>query len=131
MSARRGVAPATAARVGALACARVGLVVDLAQAPPGEVGVDLRRRDLLVSEQLLDGAQVGAALEQVGRETMAQRVGRAGRGDAGAGEAARDDAVDRARREREAVGIEEEALVRRLAAREPLALREPGAERPL
>src|SRR3954447_14637052 len=36
--------------------------------------VGLRRRDRGMTEQLLDRAQVGATLQQVGREGMAQRV---------------------------------------------------------
>src|SRR5690606_21035145 len=40
------------------------------------VGVDLRGGDVLVPEQLLDGADVVAVLEQVGGEGVAQRVRR-------------------------------------------------------
>src|SRR5437588_7062585 len=36
--------------------------------------VDLRRRDVRVAEHRLHGAQVGAALEQMGGEAVAQRV---------------------------------------------------------
>ena len=38
------------------------------------MGVDLRRADALVPEQLLDGAQVAAALDEVRGERVAQRV---------------------------------------------------------
>ena len=41
-----------------------------------DVGVDLGRREVLVAEQLLDDAQVRAAVEQVRRERVAQRVRR-------------------------------------------------------
>ena len=55
----------------------VGAVVDTAEALRVDVAVDLRRREGRVAEQLLDHAQVGAALEQVRRERVAQpmRVG--------------------------------------------------------
>ena len=43
------------------------------------VGVALRRAEARVAEQLLDGAQIGAALQQVRRKRMTQRV----RADAG------------------------------------------------
>ena len=39
-----------------------------------DVGVALRGRDVAVPEQLLDRAQVGATVEQVGGEAVAQRV---------------------------------------------------------
>ena len=39
-----------------------------------DVRVDRRRRDALMAQQLLDGAQVAAALDEVGREGVAQRV---------------------------------------------------------
>ena len=48
--------------------------------PPGGAGrdvrVDLRRREALVAEQLLDDPQVRAAVEQMGRERVPQRVRR-------------------------------------------------------
>src|SRR5581483_955548 len=40
------------------------------------VGVDLRRRDVGMTQELLHGAQVGAALEQVAGEGVAQHVRR-------------------------------------------------------
>ena len=48
--------------------------VDLADPLAGQVGVQLGRADTRMSEQLLDDPQVGAALEQVRRERVAQRV---------------------------------------------------------
>ena len=44
---------------------------------PGAVymGVDLRRRNIGVAEHRLQGAQIGAAFEQMGSEGMAQRMG--------------------------------------------------------
>src|SRR5258705_9938681 len=48
------------------------------------VGVNLRRREIGVAEHHLDGAEVGAALEQVRRERMPQHVRAERRGDAGA-----------------------------------------------
>jgi hypothetical protein len=52
-------------------------VIDLAQAAAVDVAVHLGCREGAVPKQLLDDAQVGAALEQMGRERMpeAMRVG--------------------------------------------------------
>ena len=49
-------------------------VVDLPQEAGVHVAVHLRRRERAVAEQLLDRAQVGAALEQVRREGVPQAV---------------------------------------------------------
>ena len=54
--------------------ARVGCPVARAEAPGAHVRVDLRRREAGVAEQLLDDAQVRAALEQVRGERVAERV---------------------------------------------------------
>ena len=43
-----------------------------------DVGVDHRRAHVIVAEQLLDGADIVAGLEEVGREAMAQRVATGG-----------------------------------------------------
>ena len=52
----------------------MGPTVDLADPLAGQVRVELGRGDTRMSEQLLDDPQVGAALEQVRRERVAQRV---------------------------------------------------------
>ena len=39
------------------------------------VGVDHRRADVFVAEERLDGSDVGAVFEEVGREAVAERVG--------------------------------------------------------
>ena len=49
--------------------------VGLAPAAVGDVRVELGRAEVGVAEHLLDAAQVGAALEQVRRERVAQQVG--------------------------------------------------------
>ena len=43
-------------------------VVYPAEAVPADVGVDLGRRDLAVSEHHLDGAKVGPVVEKMRRE---------------------------------------------------------------
>ena len=62
---------------------RVRLPIDRRQPFGRHVGVDLGGRQARVAEQFLDAAQVGAALEQVGRRRVAQPVraefGRPGR----------------------------------------------------
>jgi hypothetical protein len=52
----------------------VALGIHLTQPLDRDEGVDLRRRHRGVAEQLLHDAHVGAALEQVRRERVAQRV---------------------------------------------------------
>ena len=52
----------------------MGASVDLSDPLAGHVRVELRRADTRMSEQLLNDPQVGAALEQVRRERVAQRV---------------------------------------------------------
>ena len=88
---------------------RVRVEVRLAPAPVRDVRVELGRAEVGVAEHLLDAAQVGAALEQVRRERVAEQV----RVDAlrveagGRGEPAQDQ--ERARpRERAALRVQEQ-----------------------
>src|SRR5215470_6271961 len=55
---------------------RVSVAVDLEQALGVDRGVDLGRRQRGVAQQLLDGAEIAAARQQVGGEGMPQRVRR-------------------------------------------------------
>src|ERR671930_2198246 len=55
--------------------ARMGRVVDRPEAVFGQVSVQLGRGHISVTQQLLHGPQVGAALQQMGGEGMAQGVG--------------------------------------------------------
>ena len=57
---------------------RAGMGVPVRGGQPAgrDVRVDLGRREVLVAQQLLDDTQVGATVEQVRRERVAQRVGR-------------------------------------------------------
>src|SRR5262245_28510971 len=55
-------------------CPRVEPVVDLPQPRLEDVRVDLRRREIGVAEHQLDGAQVGASLERMGRKRVPQHV---------------------------------------------------------
>jgi hypothetical protein len=55
---------------------RVGAVVDRHEVIERHLGVDLRRRQRSVAEELLDRAQVGAAVEEMGGVGVAQRVRR-------------------------------------------------------
>src|SRR5579863_9132677 len=48
--------------------------INLAQMTAREVGVNLRGRNVAMAEHLLHRAQIGAALEQMRRKAMAQRV---------------------------------------------------------
>ena len=54
---------------------RMRAEVQLPTAPIGYVRVQLGRREVGVAEHLLHAAKVGAALEQMGRERVAEQVG--------------------------------------------------------
>src|SRR5882724_6941036 len=56
--------------------ARMGPFVHLAQPGGGDVRIDLRRRQALVAQQLLDAADIGAAIQEMGSEAVPQGVGR-------------------------------------------------------
>ena len=51
--------------------AGMGFVVDVFHALGADVGVDLGRAEILVAQQFLHAAQVGAVVKQMGRERMA------------------------------------------------------------
>ena len=55
----------------------------VAQSGYVNVGIYLRRRYVFVSEHLLDGSQIGSALQQRCGERVSERVGRHGLRDAG------------------------------------------------
>ena len=52
----------------------MGVAVGRLKAARRDVRIDLRRREARVAEQLLHDPKVRAAVEQVGRERVAQRV---------------------------------------------------------
>ena len=54
----------------------MGEAVDLLQALRGHMGVDLRGGEARVPQHVLDAAQIGAALQKVGGEGVAQGMGR-------------------------------------------------------
>ena len=54
---------------------RVRLEIQLATAPIGYVRVELCRGEVGVAEHLLDAAEVGASLEEMRRERVAEQVG--------------------------------------------------------
>ena len=56
----------------------MGRLVNGPQTVAGHVGVDLRRRQVGVAEQLLHRSEVGSALEQVGGVRMTECVGMEG-----------------------------------------------------
>ena len=49
-------------------------VVGVAHVALAQVRIDLGRRDVRVAQQGLDGAEVGAALDQVGRKAVSELV---------------------------------------------------------
>ena len=53
----------------------MGRLVDSPQTLAGHVGVDLRRRQVGVAEQLLHRSEVGSAFEQMGGVRVTERVG--------------------------------------------------------
>ena len=76
-------------------------VVHPSQAAGVDVAVDLRRRQRAVAEQLLDGAEVGAALQEMRRECVAEAMRMRG------------ETAQRARVQPPAANGEEERVVRR------------------
>src|SRR5438477_4013863 len=89
----------------------VELPVHLAQVTPIEVGIDGGGGDIRMSEQLLHDAQIRAALEQVGRERMPERVRVDPGGDAGAAGVPAQDLPPAHARERAAARIDEHRVV--------------------
>lgn len=85
------------------------MVVDLAEAAAGDVGVDLGGGEAGVAEEFLDGAEVGAVFQQVGGEGVAEGVGADVVLGAGSEDVAVDDAADAAGGERAAAVVEVEA----------------------
>ena len=69
----------------------MGPAIDVPDALTRHVGVKLGRADTRMSEQFLNDAQVGATLEQVRRERVAQGVRAHARPEAGARRGALDD----------------------------------------
>jgi hypothetical protein len=61
----------------------MGFFVSGAEPGGGDVSVDLSRDEALVAEELLDGADVGAAIEKVSGEAVAERMGRGAKVEAG------------------------------------------------
>ncbi|PTL73718.1 hypothetical protein C1I63_13290 [Rathayibacter caricis DSM 15933] len=107
--------------------ARVSEPVGVADALGRDVRVDLGRPQARVAEHLLDRAEVGSPVEQVGGGGVAERVRTGGAG--AVLEEARDDSVDRAGREARAPPAEQERVLR-LGLREVRAGRvEVGDER--
>src|SRR5262245_7539986 len=86
----------------------VRLVIRLHEAPEVDVRVALRGGEARVPEQLLDGAEVGAAAEQVGGEGVAERVRRRLRRRAARGDVALHQAGDAAAREPAAARVPED-----------------------
>src|SRR3954453_13272350 len=93
----------------------VRLEVDLLEALAGEVRVHLRGRDIGVAEHLLDGAQVAAAGEQVGREAVAEGVWAELTSEADGAGVALDDFVEALAAQRPAAEVEEEPRLVALA----------------
>src|SRR5690242_21397141 len=88
------------------------LVVRLHEATEIDVRVALRRREARMSEELLDGAQVGAGAEEMGRERVAERVRRRLRGRAADEDVALHQARDAPAGEPAAAGIAEDRAAR-------------------
>src|SRR6476619_8175107 len=61
----------------------MGVAIGGCEAPRRDVRIDLGRRQVLVTEQLLDDAQVGATVEEMRRERVPQRVRRDALGETG------------------------------------------------
>ncbi len=84
------------------------MIIHLPQPSPRDMGVDLGGGEAGVAEEFLDGAQVGAGLEQVGGEGVAQGVRADAMLSAGAQQMAMDDAADAAGGEGAAAGVQKQ-----------------------
>src|SRR5580704_11410450 len=84
------------------------LPVDAPQVLAIDVGVDLRGRDVRVPQHVLHRTQVGAALEQMRRERMAERVWRHVRRDPRGGHVFPKDFPGAHPGQRRAAGIQQE-----------------------
>src|SRR6516225_8124489 len=73
-------------------------------------GIDLRRRERGMAQKLLDRAQIAAPPEKMRREGMAQRMRRRGFGQAERPAQALDRELNDARRQRTALGADEQGL---------------------
>ena len=83
----------------------------VAQAGTVDVDVDLGRGDALVAQHLLDGTQVGTALEQVGGEAVAQGVRTDDLADAGQFAQLLDDVENHLAREHRAAAVQEQDVL--------------------
>ena len=72
----------------------MGPVVGLAEALPGDMGVDLGGGKGGMTEEGLHAAEVGTGIEEMGGEGMAQFVGCDVEGDVGVGEVLLEQGVD-------------------------------------
>src|SRR5205807_2385143 len=97
-------------RSGTSSGAGVRLVVAVAQAVGGHVGVNLRGAQAAVAEQLLHAADVGPAVEQVRGEAVPQAVRAGARVEARLGQVLGQLAADAARRQPRAVLVEEQGV---------------------
>src|SRR5271170_3945844 len=95
---------------------RVGVVVHLLQSRLRDVGVDLGRRQALVTEQLLDDTKVGATLEEMRGVRVAKGVGM----DVTPRHAVVEDSANIARSEAVAAPVVEEGQRRRVVAHDLL-----------
>ena len=50
------------------------VIVNFFQPVGGHMGVDLGRREICMTQQLLDRPQIGATIQQMSRETVPERV---------------------------------------------------------
>ncbi len=110
--------------------ARVKAIVHGSQPRLEHVRVDLRRRQVGVSEHHLDRAQIGAALEQVRREGMPEDVRAERAADAGAASVRLENLPEADARQRAAARVEKQARRRgwpRAFARRASAGRGPRA----
>ena len=88
----------------------MGLGIDRTQALDRHVRVDLRGRQVRVSEEILNGLEVRTAVQEVRGEGVAQRVRRRLAQEPGAEGMALDDAPERARRQASAAEVQEDRV---------------------
>src|SRR5258705_9374011 len=120
---RRACAAAAPSGIASRAGAWMGLPIHVEQLGHVHVRVALRRRQLDVAEQFLDGAQVRAGLQQMRRKRMPQRVRADAEACAAAADVAGDQALHAAPRQPAAARVHKQ----RISARQRESILEPGA----
>ena len=93
----------------------MSLMIYIEQPLPRDVGVDLGRGQISVSEQFLDAAEVGTAVQQVGREAVPEGMRAGGIVESGRDQMILEQPSDAAGRQPGSVAVQEDGRLLALA----------------